>query len=110
MSASSSQGIHTLLEAEKEASGIVAQAREYRVKRLNNARTDAAAEIKKIQERKARDLEEIQKNSVNQEELTVNIQKDTEEKMAAIKEQFEIKKSEAVIKLVDAVIYVDTSA
>ncbi|KAJ1847077.1 hypothetical protein LPJ57_008876, partial [Coemansia sp. RSA 486] len=109
-SASSSQGIHTLLEAEKEASGIVAQAREYRVKRLNNARTDAAAEIKKIQERKARDLEEIQKNSVNQEELTANIQKDTNEKMAAIKEQFEIKKSEAVIKLVDAVISVDTSA
>ncbi|KAJ1847146.1 hypothetical protein LPJ57_008859, partial [Coemansia sp. RSA 486] len=109
-SASSSQGIHTLLEAEKEASGIVAQAREYRVKRLNNARTDAAAEIKKIQERKARDLEEIQKNSVNQEELTVNIQKDTDEKMAAIKEQFEIKKSEAVVKLVDAVISVDTSA
>ncbi|KAJ2591101.1 hypothetical protein H4R99_006876 [Coemansia sp. RSA 1722] len=104
MSASSSQGIHTLLEAEKEASGIVAQAREYRVKRLNNARTDAAAEIKKIQERKARDLEEIQKN------LTVNIQKDTDEKMAAIKEQFEIKKSEAVVKLVDAVISVDTSA
>ncbi|KAJ1807905.1 hypothetical protein LPJ75_004696, partial [Coemansia sp. RSA 2598] len=109
-SASSSQGIHTLLEAEKEASAIVAQAREYRVKRLNSARIEAGADIKTIQEAKARDLEEIQKNSVNQEELTQSIQKDTDEKMAAIKAQFEKKKAEAVAKLVEAVVSVDIGA
>ncbi|KAJ2845263.1 hypothetical protein J3B02_004730, partial [Coemansia erecta] len=78
-----------------------------RVKRLNNARTDAIAEIETIQKRKAHDLEEIQKNSVNQEELASNIQKDTDEKMAAIKEQFEKKKADAVAKLVEAVVTAD---
>ncbi|KAJ1724775.1 hypothetical protein LPJ53_000982 [Coemansia erecta] len=110
MSASSSQGIHTLLEAEKEASKIVTQAREYRVKRLNNARTDAAAEIATIQERKNRELAEIQQKSVDQEELTQRIQRDTDERMSAIRQEFEQNKQLAVQKLVEAVTTVESSA
>jgi V-type H+-transporting ATPase subunit G len=37
----SSQGISTLLEAEKEASKVVQKARQYRIQRLKDARTEA---------------------------------------------------------------------
>ncbi|KAI7825590.1 H+-ATPase G subunit-domain-containing protein [Kickxella alabastrina] len=110
MSASNSQGIHTLLEAEKEASAIVTQAREYRVKRLNNARKDAAEDISKIQARKARELEEIQKKSVNQTELTESIQKETDERMVTIREQFEKNKQAAVAKIIEAVATADVAS
>ncbi|KAJ2726220.1 hypothetical protein GGI07_000697 [Coemansia sp. Benny D115] len=104
MSTSHSQGIHTLLEAEKEASKIVTQAREYRVKRLNNARTEATTDIEKIRARKNQELEEIQKKSVNQSEMSANIQKETDAQMAAIREQFEKNKQEAIAKLIEAVV------
>jgi V-type H+-transporting ATPase subunit G len=37
----STQGISTLLDAEKEASKIVQKARQYRIQRLKDARTEA---------------------------------------------------------------------
>ncbi|KAJ1960196.1 hypothetical protein GGI12_003935 [Dipsacomyces acuminosporus] len=103
MSASSSQGIHTLLEAEKEASKIVAQAREYRVRRLKDARTEAAKDIAELQARKNAELEEIHAKSANQTSLKENIQKETDSKLATVKAQFEQNKQEAILKLVEAV-------
>ncbi|KAJ2446048.1 hypothetical protein GGF42_005806, partial [Coemansia sp. RSA 2424] len=102
-SASNSQGIHTLLEAEKEASSIVEQARAYRVKRLRDARTEAAKDISELQTRKNSELVGIQQKSVNQSELTESIQRDTDEKLAGIRSQFEQHKQQAVAKLVEAV-------
>ncbi|KAJ1824360.1 hypothetical protein LPJ60_000818 [Coemansia sp. RSA 2675] len=116
MSASNSQGIHTLLEAEKEASSIVAQARESwlinastlcmsldRVRRLRDARTEAAKDISELQARKTSELLAIQQKSVNQTELTESIQRDTDEKLVGIRSQFEQNKQQAVAKLVEAV-------
>ncbi|KAJ2240588.1 hypothetical protein GGI13_007618 [Coemansia sp. RSA 455] len=103
MSASNSQGIHTLLEAEKEASSIVAQAREYRVRRLRDARTEAAKDISELQARKTSELSAIQQKSVNQTELTESIQRDTDERLVGIRSQFEQQKQQAVAKLVEAV-------
>ncbi|KXJ92120.1 V-type ATPase [Microdochium bolleyi] len=45
MSAQNSAGIQTLLDAEREASKIVQQAREYRTKRVREARDEAKKEI-----------------------------------------------------------------
>ncbi|KAJ2035891.1 hypothetical protein H4S03_004012 [Coemansia sp. S3946] len=117
MSASNSQGIHTLLEAEKEASSIVAQARECkyltasfyalksidRVRRLRDARTEAAKDISELQARKTSELSAIQQKSVNQTELTESIQRDTDERLVGIRSQFEQQKQQAVAKLVEAV-------
>ncbi|KAJ2041625.1 hypothetical protein GGI08_007927 [Coemansia sp. S2] len=100
---SNSQGIHTLLEAEKEASSIVAQAREYRVRRLRDARTEAAKDISELQARKTSELSAIQQKSVNQTELTESIQRDTDERLVGIRSQFEQQKQQAVAKLVEAV-------
>ncbi|ORY54981.1 V-type ATPase [Pseudomassariella vexata] len=44
-SAQNSQGIQTLLDAEREASKIVQKAREYRTKRVREARDEAKKEI-----------------------------------------------------------------
>ncbi|AEO64670.1 12ca826e-f287-45a0-8ed9-a2752afc96ed [Thermothielavioides terrestris] len=45
MSAQNSAGIQTLLDAEREASKIVQKAREYRTKRVREARDEAKKEI-----------------------------------------------------------------
>ncbi|KAL2265056.1 hypothetical protein VTJ83DRAFT_7566 [Remersonia thermophila] len=45
MSAQNSAGIQTLLDAEREASKIVQRAREYRTKRVREARDEAKKEI-----------------------------------------------------------------
>ncbi|KAI0109323.1 vacuolar ATPase [Hypoxylon sp. NC0597] len=54
-SAQNSAGIQTLLDAEREASKIVQKAREYRTKRVREARDEAKKEIEAY--RKAKDEE-----------------------------------------------------
>ncbi|KAJ2607436.1 hypothetical protein H4S08_004828 [Coemansia sp. RSA 1365] len=103
MSASSSQGIHTLLEAEQEASKIVEQARDYRIEHLKDARNEATKDIAKLQARKNEELVEIQKKSANQTELTQSIAAETQQRLATIKSQFEKNKQEAVNRLIAAV-------
>ncbi|KAJ2078840.1 hypothetical protein H4R24_004199 [Coemansia sp. RSA 988] len=103
MSASSSQGIHTLLEAEQEASKIVEQARDYRIKHLKEARDEATKDISKLQTRKNEELAEIQKKSANQTELTQSIAAETQQRLGTIKSQFEKNKQEAANRLVAAV-------
>jgi len=52
MAHQNSQGIQTLLDAEKEAAKIVQKARQYRVQRLKDARTEAAKEIEELKAQK----------------------------------------------------------
>ncbi|GAA5843859.1 hypothetical protein JCM5353_007393, partial [Sporobolomyces roseus] len=47
-----SQGIATLLDAEKEAAQIVAKAREYRTQRLKGAREEASKEVDSLKKKK----------------------------------------------------------
>merc|ERR1711939_748065 len=54
MSAQNSAGIQTLLDAEKEAQKIVQKAREYRTKRVKDAKTEAQKEIEEYRKRKKR--------------------------------------------------------
>ncbi|KAJ1887375.1 hypothetical protein LPJ81_006526, partial [Coemansia sp. IMI 209127] len=103
-----SQGIHTLLEAEKNASTTVEQARLYRGKRLNDARSEAAKEIAELQVRKNEELEKIQKDSIDQTALTESIENDTAEKLKATMAMFEKNRDDAVSKLVEAVATAET--
>ncbi|KAG1632226.1 hypothetical protein G6F45_004261 [Rhizopus arrhizus] len=52
MSVSNSQGINTLLDAEREAAKIVQKAKQYRVQRAKDARLEAAKEIENIKAQK----------------------------------------------------------
>lgn len=74
-----------------------------RVKRLRDARTEAAKDISELQKSKNEELQEIQEQSANQTDLSEGIQKDTDEKLIAVKDQFEKNKQAAIDKLVEAV-------
>ena len=59
--AQKSQGIQTLLEAEKEAAAIVDKARAYRAQRVKDAQGEAEKEIDEIKQAHERELAEFTK-------------------------------------------------
>lgn len=61
MAANPSQGIQTLLEAEKEASKIVQKARTYRTQKLKDARSEAAKDIENIKSKKEKEYQDYVK-------------------------------------------------
>ncbi|KAJ1950682.1 hypothetical protein FBU59_000564 [Linderina macrospora] len=75
----------------------------HRVKRLKDARTEAAKDIAELQARKTAELAEIQKQHTDQSALEAKIQQETEQRLEAVREQFEKNKAEAITKLVEAV-------
>ncbi|KAK4119555.1 V-type ATPase [Parathielavia appendiculata] len=60
MSAQNSAGIQTLLDAEREASKIVQKAREYRTKRVREARDEAKKEIEAYRAKKEAEYKEFE--------------------------------------------------
>ncbi|EAU90247.1 hypothetical protein CC1G_11571 [Coprinopsis cinerea okayama7 len=107
MSAQQSQGIQTLLEAEKEAAKIVQQARQYRVQRLKDARAEASREIeeyKKAKEAEFRAFESSHAGTTSVAQSTVD--RETEEKLAVINESYDRNKDAVVTKLLDRVVLV----
>ncbi|GAA6041089.1 hypothetical protein JCM8097_004713 [Rhodosporidiobolus ruineniae] len=75
--AANSQGIATLLDAEKEASQIVAKAREYRNQRLKEARGEASKEIDALRAKKDQEFRDFEQqhsgdSSTSQEEVNAS--------------------------------------
>ena len=60
MSAQNSAGIQTLLDAEREASKIVQKAREYRTKRVREARDEAKKEIDAYRKNKEEEFKKFE--------------------------------------------------
>ncbi|TFK71647.1 V-type ATPase [Pluteus cervinus] len=108
MAAQHSQGIQTLLEAEKEAAKIVQQARQYRVQKLKDARSQAS---KEIEEYKAAKEAEFQSFEDSRAGTTSNAQsaidRETEVKLQQITDLYETNKDAVVKKLLDRVILVE---
>ncbi|KAJ9086288.1 hypothetical protein DSO57_1005565 [Entomophthora muscae] len=86
-----SQGIQTLLEAEKEASKIVEKARQYRVQRLKDAPEFQSFE---------------KKHSGSTDEVVKAIETDTKAKVKEVKELFNKNKDEVAKKLIETVLNV----
>ncbi|KAF5388653.1 hypothetical protein D9757_004812 [Collybiopsis confluens] len=100
MSAQQSQGIQTLLEAEKAAAKIVQEARQYRVQKLKDARTEAAKEIeeyKKAREGEFKKFEASHAGSTSEAETAID--KETEVKLKVITESYNKGSDEVVQKL-----------
>jgi len=107
MAAQNSQGIQTLLEAEKDAAKIVQQARQYRVQRLKDARTQATKEIeeyKRAREQQFKAFESSRAGSTSNAQSAVD--KDTEVKLQVITESYNENKDQVVKKLLDRVVLV----
>ncbi|KAI8811792.1 H+-ATPase G subunit-domain-containing protein [Cladochytrium replicatum] len=100
-----SQGIQTLLEAEKEASKIVQKARQYRVQRLKDARTEAAKEIEALKAEKNKEFAAFEKShSGSSDETNVKLVQDTDAKLAEINVLYEKHKEKVFERLMGAVL------
>ncbi|GAA5867659.1 hypothetical protein JCM5296_005170 [Sporobolomyces johnsonii] len=105
--AANSQGIATLLDAEKEAAQIVAKAREYRTQRLKDARGEASKEIEQLRATKDREFTEFEAqhsndSSTSQEEVN----KSTAAQLETIQASFDQHRDDVVKQLLERVVLV----
>ncbi|KAI6125449.1 V-type ATPase [Pisolithus croceorrhizus] len=129
-----SQGIQTLLEAEKDAAKIVQQARQYRVQRLKDARSEATKEIEEYRRVKEDEFKAFEasvsmlqshrvhatytyhssfplhacgdKYAGNISNAQVTVEKETDDKVQSITEVFEAQKDQVLRKLLDRVVLI----
>ncbi|KAG6168604.1 hypothetical protein E4U11_005483 [Claviceps purpurea] len=104
MSAQNSAGIQTLLDAEREASKIVQKAREFRTKRVREARDEAKQEIADY---KAKKEDEFQKfgaeHSKGNEQAEAEASKEADKHIKTIKEAGSKGQASVVKNLLSAV-------
>ncbi|CCF50909.1 hypothetical protein NDA11_002547 [Ustilago hordei] len=109
MAAQQSQGIQTLLEAEKEAAKIVQKARTYRTQKLKDARNEASKEIEQLKSKKEKEFNDFQKEHEGSTSNSQNtVDKETEEKLEQLNKAFEANREEVINKLLDRVVDVKT--
>ncbi|KAJ1019628.1 hypothetical protein NDA18_006105 [Ustilago nuda] len=109
MAAQQSQGIQTLLEAEKEAAKIVQKARTYRTQKLKDARNEASKEIEQLKSKKDKEFNDFQKEHKGSTSNSQNtVDKETEEKLEQLNKAFEANREEVINKLLDRVVDVKT--
>ncbi|KAF8552402.1 V-type ATPase [Imleria badia] len=107
MAAQNSQGIQTLLEAEKEAAKIVQQARQYRVQRLRDARSEASKEIDEYRHAKESEFKAFEASHAgNTTTAQVAVDRETESKLQATTDAFDVNKDAVIKKLLDRVVLV----
>ncbi|KAF9485499.1 V-type ATPase [Pholiota conissans] len=97
MAAQQSQGIQTLLEAEKEAAKIVQQARQYRVQKLKDARSEASKEIEEYKKAKEQEFKAFEASHAGTTSTTqAALDKETDAKLKEIEALFQSKKKDVV--------------
>ncbi|KAI5999598.1 V-type ATPase [Pisolithus albus] len=107
MASHPSQGIQTLLEAEKEAAKIVQQARQYRVQRLKDARSEATREIEEYRRVKDDEFKAFEASHAgNISNVQVAVEKETDIKLQSISQVFEVRKDQVLRKLLDRVVLI----
>ncbi|KAF8225548.1 V-type ATPase [Tricholoma matsutake] len=107
MAAQQSQGIQTLLEAEKEAAKIVQQARQYRVQRLKDARAEATKDIEEYKQAKEQEFQAFESSHAGTtSSAQMTIDQETEIKLQAISESYAQARDYVVKKLLDRVVLV----
>ncbi|GAA5940119.1 H(+)-transporting V1 sector ATPase subunit G [Sporobolomyces koalae] len=105
--AANSQGIATLLDAEKEAAQIVAKAREYRTQRLKGAREEASKEVEALKKNKDDEFKQFEsQHSNDNSDSQEQVNKSTQEQLDKIQASFDSNKSTVVDQLLDRVIQV----
>jgi len=104
MAAQNSAGIQTLLDAEREASKIVQQAREYRTKRVREARDEAKKEIDAYRQSKEDEFKKFEsEHSAGNQQAEDEANKEADEKIKEIKAAGQKNQSQVVDALLKAV-------
>ncbi|KAI8092306.1 G subunit of V-type ATPase [Gilbertella persicaria] len=108
MSTANSQGINTLLDAEREAAKIVQKAKQYRVQRLKDARSEAAKEIEELKAQKNAEYQNfVAQHSGQSDQSLSKVDEETEAKIAEIRAAAKEKKQDAIDKLLKAITNVE---
>jgi len=111
MAAQQSQSIQTLLEAEKEAAKIVQQARQYRVQRLKDARTEALKEIEEYKKAKEAEFKAFEASHAGTTSTAqAAIDQETNVKLEEISNAYTTSKDAVIKKLLDRVVLVKPEA
>ncbi|PYH42214.1 uncharacterized protein BP01DRAFT_359666 [Aspergillus saccharolyticus JOP 1030-1] len=111
MSAQNSAGIQTLLDAEREAQKIVQQAREYRTKRIRDAKAEAQKEIEEYRKQKEDEFKKFEaEHSSGYKKAEEDANKEAEVKLQEIKVAGNEKGSKVVDDLIHALIEVKPEA
>ncbi|UNI15323.1 Triacylglycerol lipase [Purpureocillium takamizusanense] len=104
MSAQNSAGIQTLLDAEREASKIVQKAREFRTKRVREARDEAKKEIAEYKARKDDEFKKFEsEHSRGNKEAEDEATKEADKEIKAIKDAGQKGQAGVVKNLLSAV-------
>ncbi|KAN0088490.1 Vacuolar (H+)-ATPase G subunit domain containing protein [Tylopilus felleus] len=107
MAAQHSQGIQTLLEAEKEAAKIVQQARQYRVQRLKDARFEASREIDEYRLAKESEFKAFEASHAgNTTSAQAAVDRETESKLQVATDTFDANRDAVIKKLLDRVVLI----
>ncbi|KAJ3247395.1 H(+)-transporting V1 sector ATPase subunit G [Chytriomyces hyalinus] len=105
--AQNSQGIQTLLDAEKDASKIVTKARQYRVQRLKDARAEAQKEIELLKAEKNKEFAAFdQQYSGSSDDSFSKVNTETDQKIVEINESFKKNKDIVIERMLAAMINV----
>ncbi|KAI9043539.1 uncharacterized protein KD926_003309 [Aspergillus affinis] len=120
MSAQNSAGIQTLLDAEREAQKIVQQAREYRTKRVRDAKSEAQKEIEEYKNQKEAEFKKFEAEQANAlssnqhssgyKKAEEDSNKEADVKLQEIKQAGNSKGSKVVDDLIHAVVEVKPEA
>ena len=104
MAAQNSQGIQILFEAEKEADKIVERGREYRIRRLKEAKAEAEKELGALRLKKGDEFAQFEAQFTGTSDQLIS-QEDalTQERTEASKAAFAEKRELLIRKLLDAV-------
>ncbi|CAO3598083.1 unnamed protein product [Absidia cylindrospora] len=110
MATAQSQGINTLLEAEREASKIVQKAKQHRIQRLKDARTEAAKDIEQLKAEKNAEFQQFTaQHSGQSDQSLIQVDKDTDTKVAEIQAAATENKEKAIELLLQAITNVEVA-
>ncbi|WVQ90098.1 V-type ATPase, G subunit [Cryptococcus gattii] len=103
--AANSQGIQTLLEAEKEAAKVVQKARQYRVQKLKDARSEAAKEIEAYKAKKEEEFKRFKSEHTSQTSTSqTSIDSTTKTQLSQLDDAVAKNKGKVIKKIVSRVL------
>jgi len=101
--AQKSQGIQQLLQAEKKAADLIAEARKKKTKRAKQAKEEAIAEIEAFRNEREKNFQEKQKFEVGQEDFKNQINEETSAKLDTMSQQIEGNKEKVIERMLELV-------
>jgi V-type H+-transporting ATPase subunit G len=109
MAAKSQELIGKLLAAEESAEKIIQNAREQRQRKLRDVRLAAEEELEPFRKKEEEKFMAEQAQATASEQVTAQLEKQTQMELAAVKSDYEANKKTAIKYILDKVLDIDLS-